>query len=127
MAEVFCWLKYAGANRPIWIIRNGQAEVQEIKGTKKAIGGFTEDIQHFNSHEINLEQGDTFYIFTDGYADTFSGQNNKKLTTKKFKEILLSMQNKSMQEQELYLANFIENWKAGTEQVDDILVIGVRL
>ena len=120
-------VKYAGANRPIWIIRNGQAEVQEIKGTKKAIGGFTEDIQHFNSHEINLEQGDTFYIFTDGYADTFSGQNNKKLTTKKFKEILLSMQNKSMQEQELYLANFIENWKAGTEQVDDILVIGVRL
>ena len=120
-------VKYAGANRPLWIIRNGQTAVEEIKATKKAIGGFTEDSQHFDSHEIKFEQGDTFYIFSDGYADTFSGQGSKKLTTKKFKEILLSIQHKTMKEQEQHLDSFIENWKAGTEQVDDILVIGVRL
>lgn len=120
-------VKYAGANRPIWIIRNGQTTVEEIKATKKAIGGLTEDNQHFNSHEIKFQQGDTFYIFSDGYADTFSGQGGKKLTTKKFKEILLGIQNISMQDQELHLDNFIENWKSGTEQVDDILVIGVRM
>lgn len=117
---------YAGANRPIWIIRNGQTVVEEIKATKKAIGGFTEDSQHFDTHIIQLQQDDTFYIATDGYADTF-GKQDKKLTTKKFKEILLSIQDKSLKEQGQHLDNFIENWKGGTEQVDDILVIGVRL
>ena len=121
-----CVVKYAGANRPLWVIRNGQT-FEEIKATKKAIGGFTEDTQHFDSHEITLQQGDTFYIFSDGFADTFGGQDGKKIMTKKFKEILLDIQDKSMQEQERYLDDFVENWKAGTEQVDDILVIGVRL
>ncbi len=120
-------VKYAGANRPIWIIRKGQKEVEEIKATKKAIGGLTEDDQHFDTHEIKLQQGDTFYLSTDGYADTFGGQDKKKLMTKKLKEILLEIQDKSMKEQEKHLDDFIENWKAGTEQVDDILVIGVRL
>ncbi len=120
-------VKYAGANRPLWIIRNEQRVVEEIKATKKAIGGLTEDSQHFDSHEIKLQQGDSFYIFSDGYADTFGGREEKKLTTKKFKEILLSIQNKSMQEQEVHLNNFIEDWKSGKEQIDDILVIGVRL
>jgi serine phosphatase RsbU (regulator of sigma subunit) len=120
-------VKYAGANRPIWIIRSGQTEVEEIKATKTAIGGLTEDNQYFDTHEIKLEQGDTFYICTDGYADQFSGQDGKKLMTRKFKEILVGIQNKTMQEQEMHLDNFVEKWKAGTEQVDDILVIGVRL
>jgi serine phosphatase RsbU (regulator of sigma subunit) len=120
-------VKYAGANRPLWIIRNGQTELEEIKATKNAIGGLTEDDQHFETHEIILQKGDTFYIFTDGYADQFNGQNGKKLYTKKFKEILVNIQSKTMQEQETYLDNFIENWKAGKPQVDDILVIGVQL
>jgi len=119
-------VKYAGANRPLWIIRNGQTVVEEIKATKKAIGGFTEDSQHFDTHVVQLQQGDTFYISTDGYADTF-GKDGKKLMTKTFKEILLGIQDKTMQDQELHLDNFIEDWKGGTEQVDDILVIGVRL
>ena len=75
---------------------------------------------------MKLEQGDTFYICTDGYADQFS-EKDKKLTTKNFKEILVNIQNKTMKEQEVYLDNFIEKWKAKTEQIDDILVIGVRL
>nr|MBA3971551.1 SpoIIE family protein phosphatase [Bacteroidota bacterium] len=120
-------IKYAGANRPLWVIRKGQTTVEEIKATKKAIGGLTEDEQQFGSHELKLQRGDTFYIFTDGYADQFSGHNGKKLMTRKFKEILLDIQNKTMQEQEKHLDSFMESWKAGTEQVDDILVIGVRL
>lgn len=120
-------VKYSGANRPLWVIRKGMTKVEEIKGTKKAIGGYTEDNQHFDTHEINLQAGDSFYIFSDGYADTFGGEAGKKLMTKKFKEILLNIQHKPMPEQEAHLESFIENWKAGTEQVDDILVIGVRL
>ena len=120
-------IKYAGANRPLWIIRREEMEVEEIKGTKKAIGGLTDDNQHFDSHEIFLKKGDTFYISTDGFADQFGGQHGKKLMTKKFKEILIEIQSKSMQDQEKYLDEYIENWKSGTEQVDDILVIGIRI
>ena len=118
---------YAGANIPLWFIRKGMAEVEEIKGTNEAIGGLTEDNQYFVSHELKLQKGDTFYLSSDGYADQFGGQNNKKLMKKKFKEILLNIQDKSMQEQEKHLDNFIENWKAGGKQIDDMLVIGVRL
>lgn len=117
---------YSGANRPIWIIRNGGKEFEELKATKKAIGGFTPDEQHYDLHELELKAGDTFYVFTDGYADQF-GHTGKKLMTKKFRELLLSIQHLSMQEQENYLDDFIENWKQDVEQVDDILVIGVRI
>jgi ligand-binding sensor domain-containing protein/serine phosphatase RsbU (regulator of sigma subunit) len=120
-------VKYAGANRPLWLIRKDKNEVEEIKSTKVAVGGLTEDDQRFESHELQLQEGDTFYIFSDGYADIFSGESGKKLTTKKFKQLLLSIQSKTMQEQEQYLDRFIEDWKAGTEQVDDILVIGIRI
>ena len=120
-------VKYAGANRPLWLIRSEETEVEEIKGTKKAIGGLTDDTQHFESHEIILKKGDTFYISTDGFADQFGGESGKKLMTKKFKEILIDIQNKSMKDQEKYLNDYIENWKSGIEQVDDILVIGIRI
>ncbi len=120
-------VRYAGANRPIWIIRKGQKTIEETKATKKAIGGFTEDEQHFDSHELNLLPGDTFYIFTDGYADLFGGEDNKKITTRRFKEQLIGIQEKTMSEQETLLDEFAENWKGKTEQVDDILVIGIRL
>ena len=120
-------VKYAGANRPIWIIRRGHTIVEEILGTKKAIGGFTADDQHFDTHEVKFQQGDTFYISTDGFADTFGGKAKKRVTTQRFKEILLSIQDKSLKEQEQHLDNFIEDWKGGSDQVDDILIIGVQL
>ncbi len=117
---------YAGANRPIWIIRKGSNNVEEIKATKKAIGGFTSDDQYFDSHEIKFSSGDTFYLFTDGFADQF-GHTGKKLMTRRFRELLIEIQHMSMPQQEIYLNEFIENWKRGVEQIDDILVIGVRL
>lgn len=120
-------LTYAGANRPFWLIRNGSNKLEEIKATKKAIGGLTEDNQYFNSHEFELVSGDTFYLCTDGFADQFGGEHGKKLMNKTFKEILIEIQNKTMPEQEKHLNNFIEKWRAGSEQVDDILVIGIRL
>lgn len=120
-------MKFAGANRPLWIVRSGTSEVEEVKPTKRAIGGFTANEQIFEEHNVQLLAGDSFYISTDGYADTFGGRTNKKLSTKKFKEVLTAIQSKSMKEQGLHLDDFIEDWKSGTEQIDDILVIGVRV
>ena len=120
-------VQFSGANRPLWIIRKDKNEIEEVKATKKAIGGFTEEDAKFESSRVDLHKGDTFYIFSDGYADQFGGDDGKKLTTKRFRELVLSLQNKSMQEQEQELGVFIEAWKRDKEQLDDILVIGVRV
>ncbi|MES2800643.1 MAG: SpoIIE family protein phosphatase [Bacteroidota bacterium] len=120
-------INYAGANRPFWLIRKHSNVLEEIKATKKAIGGFTEYAQEFENHTIQINDGDTFYLCTDGFADTFNGETDKKMNTKRFKELLLSIQHLSMKEQEKYLTNFIQQWQGVAEQVDDILVIGIRL
>jgi len=118
-------IHYAGANRPIWLFRKG-GSMEEIKATKSAIGGLTPDAHPFETHRIPFQPGDTFYIFTDGYADQFSARG-KKLTTQRFKDILLEIQQKTMSEQEQHLGDFIETWRDGAEQTDDILLVGVRL
>ncbi len=118
-------MEYSGANRPLWIIRDGKLE--EIKATKISIGGDRYNVEmDFKNHIVKLEKGDTVYIASDGFADQFNN-DDKKLMTRRFKEILLSIQNLSMAEQEKYLDEFIEKWKGGLEQTDDILVIGIRV
>lgn len=120
-------LKFSGANRPLWIIRNGKSEIEEIKGTKNAIGGLTtEQCPNFKSTQIQLQKGDTFYIFSDGFADQFGGEFQKKLTSQGLKKLMLDIQNIPMNQQEMHLNNFLEKWKNGAEQVDDILIIGIR-
>ncbi len=119
-------LQYAGANRPLWLIRDHKIEV--YRPDKFPIGGLqAAKDRSFTNHVIQLTKNDTLYIFTDGYADQFGGQNGKKMMTAKFKEMLLAIQDKSMREQENYLKNHFENWKHDNEQVDDVLVIGVRV
>jgi serine phosphatase RsbU (regulator of sigma subunit) len=120
-------ISYAGANRPLWIIKKDSKEVEEIKATKVAIGGLTQDSQEFEQHDIKLNKGDTIYMFSDGYADQFGGPKKKKLMTGKFKDIILGIQHLSIKDQHDYLNDFIEKWMDGTEQVDDILVIGVKV
>lgn len=120
-------VNYAGANRPLWVIKNNAQEIEETKATKSAIAGFTGVNHVFEEHQLNLNKGDTIYMFTDGYADQFGGENAKKLTSKSFKKLLLSQHTKSMREQKNYYTTFIENWMKDQEQVDDILVIGIRV
>lgn len=120
-------VSYAGANRPLWINKKGSGELEEVKATKKAIGGFTEADQKFDAHEIHISKGDTFYLFSDGYADQFGGANGKKLTTKRFRELLLEIKEFSMEKQAERLEQFIEKWREKEEQLDDILVIGIRV
>jgi len=120
-------LNYSGANRPLWYIKNGNRNIEEIKATKRAIGGFSSEEQSFESHTIEMQHGDSFYIFSDGYADQFGGEKKKKLTTKKFRDFLFEICHLPMQDQGKRLNDFIETWKQDIEQLDDILVIGVRI
>lgn len=120
-------LVFAGANRPLWLVRNQNIEV--YKSDKFPIGGLQiERNESFNKHHIKLEKNDAIYIFSDGYADQFGGMLGKKLMTKKLKEIILSIQDKPMTEQGEYLHHFIKDWMGGEfEQVDDIMVIGIKV
>jgi PAS domain S-box-containing protein len=120
-------ITFAGANRPLVLIRKSLQNLEEVSGTKLSIGCSTPDDTHFQSHEIQLEEGDSFYLFTDGYADQFGGEKDKKLSTKRFKQIIQEIQHLNMQEQEVYLKEFLLKWRGETEQIDDILVMGIRL
>lgn len=116
---------FAGAQRPLFLIRNN--DLIEIKGDKLSIGGHNSGEQDFTNHTLKLEKGDTFFMSSDGYADQFGALTGKKLMTKRFKEILLSMGHLSMKEQGSRLEEIFNDWKGSNEQVDDVLVIGVRV
>lgn len=119
-------LEFAGANRPLWLIRNGN--LHATTPNKFPIGGM--QVLHdekFTNHHIELLPDDTIYIFSDGYADQFGEVTGKKLMTKKFKEILLNMQHETMATQKEKLRQVLLSWQGATEQVDDIIVIGIRI
>lgn len=120
-------ITYSGANRPLWVLRKNTLEVEEIKATKWAVGGFTSDDQVFEEHKVTLYPGDSFFIFTDGYADQFGGDKQKKITTKLFKELLVNNRISPLSELKHKLEDFFTSWKGNNEQVDDILVIGIRV
>lgn len=118
------YLYWAGANNPLWIIRNN--ELIEYKADKQPIGKY-DDRKPFTQHKILLEKGDSIYLFTDGYADQFGGQKNKKLTKAKMKETLLSITHLNIHEQRSFLYDYHYQYKGEHEQVDDILIIGVSV
>ncbi|MBN4051178.1 tetratricopeptide repeat protein [bacterium AH-315-M05] len=118
-------LEYAGANNPLYLIRKGK--LQQIKADKQPVGFLTEEQKPFTNHKITLQKGDTIYIFSDGYQDQFGGEKDKKFMAKRFRELLLSIQDKLMDEQKEILNKAIKDWQGNSAQVDDILVIGVKV
>ena len=132
-------LQFAGANNPLWIIRKGQPistsenviatgthYLMEIKADKQPIGNY-EKMNPFTLHEMDLQSGDTIYSFSDGYADQFGGSFGKKMKYKPLKDLLLSIQDKNMNEQHIILFNAYQDWKRNFEQIDDVCMIGVRI
>ena len=119
-------LEYAGANRPLYLIRNGK--LYETKGDKYPIGGIQDEQRRvFNNHKIDLNSGDTVYLFSDGYADQFGGERGKKFMVKNFQQTLKEIQKYPMPEQQVHLDQTITEWKGNQEQIDDILVIGIKV
>lgn len=119
-------LMYSGAYNPCYYISKG--EFNEIKADKFPIGVNTDGVVDiYSENSVQLYKGDTVYIFSDGYADQFGGPKGKKFKYKQMKEIIESIQDKSMQEQGAILDKAFVEWQGNEEQVDDILVIGVKL
>lgn len=117
---------FAGAMNPLYFIRKGV--LKEIKGDKMPIGNLkVGENRKYTNHVIQLEKGDSLYIFTDGYADQFGGPSGKKFKYQQLKDTLLKIQDLPLEEQGNYLQRTIHEWMGHLDQVDDILVIGTRL
>ncbi len=138
-------IEFAGANNPLWIVRSMELEVGskinskdselqspnpkliEVKADKQPIGFYSGKSVPFTNNIITLQKDDSLYIFTDGFADQFGGGKGKKFKDKQLKEILLSIQNEPMMKQEEILFQKFNDWKGNLEQVDDVLVIGIKV
>jgi serine phosphatase RsbU (regulator of sigma subunit) len=118
-------LEYAGAYNPLYLIRNSKLII--LEADRRPIGYHMEDSLPFTKQVIQLEKGDTIYLFSDGYVDQFGGVAGKKFSRKRFKELLLSIHHRPMPEQKQILDSTIEDWKGQAEQIDDICVIGVYI
>ena len=130
---------WAGANNSLYIIRQSEFDLesnekiisgnngfQEIKPNKQPIG-FYDDMKPFTNHEIELVEGDSMYLFTDGFPDQFGGLKGKKLKYRVFKELLVRNSQEEIEMQKLLLSKFFENWRGEMSQIDDVCVIGLKL
>lgn len=120
-------LVYAGANRPLWIVKGaeGKKEIEQIKPTKAGIAGTTEFDKQFEESTIDLMPGETVYLFTDGATDQFGGPKGKKLMSAGLKELFIKIQSVPFDFQKTYIENYFAQWQGEQEQVDDILIIGI--
>lgn len=116
---------FAGANNPLYFIRDGA--LQEFKGNKQPVGVYGDVLKPFTNQELKVQKGDVFYIFTDGFPDQFGGEQGKKFMYKRFKEVLAEQHRLPMNDQKTVLDAAFNDWKAGHYQVDDVLVIGIRV
>lgn len=117
-------LQYAGANRPLWLVRNG--EIIKYEAEKIPIGGGQFGGHSYKGHTVPLLNGDIIYIFTDGIIDQFGGEQNKKYTSKRFADLILEICNEPLQVQYEKIQKSFNEWKGKEEQTDDVLVIGIK-
>lgn len=117
---------FAGANNPIYVISNGELKV--IKGDKFPVGAFMEDqIQKFTTKRFTVSKGDSIYLFSDGFADQFGGDNGKKYKYAPFQQKLISISGLELNEQRNFMKAEFMKWKGEHEQVDDVLLVGIKI
>jgi serine phosphatase RsbU (regulator of sigma subunit) len=126
----FDWMNkkmyFAGANNPCWIIRDNT--LIELKGDKQAISASTDtEKKPFRNQEYDFKEGDIIYLFTDGYADQFGGPKGKKFKYKQLEEVLLRHHQLPLNVQREKYGEIFAQWKGDLEQVDDVLLIAVKL
>jgi serine phosphatase RsbU (regulator of sigma subunit) len=121
-------IQFSGAHNPIYIFRKDKSDYSfiELKPDKQPIGIHIKE-HPFTNQEFQIQPDDTIYMFSDGYADQFGGIDGGKFKSKRFKHLLMSIQDKSMSEQKEIIDSTLIKWKGNKDQVDDILIIGIRL
>ncbi len=117
-------IQYSGAHNPLILIRNN--ELIQIKGDRMPVGIHKNFDKSFTNHELEIFDDDIFYIFSDGYSDQIGGINEQKFMSRNFKNLLLKIHDKPMEEQRQILDTTIEDWKGNYQQIDDILVMGFK-
>ncbi|MFK8036710.1 MAG: 7TM diverse intracellular signaling domain-containing protein [Crocinitomicaceae bacterium] len=136
-------LQFSGAKNPLYIVRKREHElpaigqiksendlysVIEIKGDKQPIGNHSgAALAPFTNYTIPLVKSDQIYVFTDGYADQFGGEKGKKFNYSRFRSLLLEIADQSMEKQQKVLAKTFSDWKGDLEQIDDVLIMGVKI
>ncbi len=118
-------LEFAGANRPLYIVRDG--EVDHIRPDRMPIGIYEQEFVPFTNHSIDLVKGDSIYLFSDGYVDQLGGPLRKTFRVKKFRKLLVKIKDMDMDTQKQMLLQNLKEWQGDVEQIDDILVMGVRI
>ena len=136
-------LQFSGAKNPIYIVRTSESEpfehgqirdkndthfLTEIKGDKQPIGNHSDsDLAPFSNFKIPVQKGDIIYIFTDGYADQFGGERAKKFNYRRFRALLLDNASADLNQQRKVLEDNFHQWKGDLDQVDDVLIVGVKI
>ena len=121
-------LKFAGANRPIYIFRKNKNDKLLIKGNRVGIGStFTNEKTLYKLYEVKIKKGDMIYLSTDGYADQFGGNENKKIMTRNLIKILGSIYHEPAGKQKTFLTRYFNQWKGKEEQTDDAMIVGIRI
>ena len=118
-------LDYAGANNPLYLIRDSQ--MMKYQADRMPIGIHFISFTPFTNRTIDINKGDYLYLFSDGYADQFGGPRGKKFMYKPFQDLLLKNHSKPMELQKEILDNTFEKWKGDRDQVDDVIVIGMKI
>ena len=129
-------LHIAAANNPIWIVSQPTIKtdlweepwkLSQISADKQPIGKFKEEVTPFTLKTVSVEKGEMIYLFSDGYADQFGGPKGKKFKYKQLQELLTSIAKLPITEQHTVLNETITNWQGNLDQVDDILIVGIRI
>jgi phosphoserine phosphatase RsbU/P len=119
-------VEYAGANNPLIFIRDNVTT--KYKADRFPIGVFDgSKLQQFKNNEIDLREGDCLYLFSDGYSDQFGGPENRKFMSRRFEELLLEIHSQPLENQKETLLSRLLDWRGKNDQIDDILVIGIKV
>lgn len=124
-------LRYSGAKMPLYLIQEGEggeARFKEVKGNRKSIGySEKQEVYFYDNHTFDISIPTTFYLSSDGYLDQFGGENNTKFMSKRFKKLLFDIHRHPMQKQQYLLEETMGKWQGDRKQIDDMLIIGVKL
>jgi len=119
-------MQYTAVLNSFFLIRN--SELLEMKGEKWPIGkAFNTKFETYTSHELSLEKGDIIYLFSDGYQDQYNHKSDKKFMITRFKSMLLEISSKPLPEQKEHIQQTFTNWKGKSDQIDDVLVMGIKI